>query len=226
MNHLPPICCFSSALTRYNENDSGWEVWELTSLSFWLASFHTSRKPLTIEQMRGTKVYPSLSLSQVIPVIRIFSLSTRWIFANSINGTEIARFEILVITAWWSKSNTHHAVIVLPGTILGTDFFTPDAVLRAMGTGVLAMDADGVTMGVRSVVNSIAVDEPPDQIHSYTLLFSLFLHFPYIADPPPHTSTPTWPCSRSHDNRTHSIRPISLIWWTYDLQFTCIYFYS
>ena len=36
-------------------------------------------------------------------------------------------------------------------------------------------------------------DEPPHQIHSYTLLFSLFLHFPYIADPPLRTSAPTWP---------------------------------
>ena len=27
-------------------------------------------------------------------------------------------------------------------------------------------------------------DEPPHQIRSYTLLFSLFLHFPYVADPP------------------------------------------
>ena len=34
-------------------------------------------------------------------------------------------------------------------------------------------------------------DEPPHQIHSYTLLFSLFLHFPYITDPPLCTSTPT-----------------------------------
>ena len=36
-------------------------------------------------------------------------------------------------------------------------------------------------------------DEPPHQIHSYTLLFSLFLHFPYIADPPLCTSTPMQP---------------------------------
>ena len=36
-------------------------------------------------------------------------------------------------------------------------------------------------------------DEPPHQIHSYTLLFLLFLHFPYIANPPLHTSTPMWP---------------------------------
>ena len=36
-------------------------------------------------------------------------------------------------------------------------------------------------------------DEPPHQIHSYTLLFSLFLHFSYIADPPLRTSTPTQP---------------------------------
>ena len=35
------------------------------------------------------------------------------------------------------------------------------------------------------------VDEPPHQIRSYTLLFSLFLHFPYIANPPLHTSTLT-----------------------------------
>ena len=37
----------------------------------------------------------------------------------------------------------------------------------------------------------VDVDEPPHQIHSYTLLFSLFLHFPYIADPPLHTSAST-----------------------------------
>ena len=36
-------------------------------------------------------------------------------------------------------------------------------------------------------------DEPPHQICSYTLLFSLFLHFLYIADPPLCTSAPTWP---------------------------------
>ena len=35
------------------------------------------------------------------------------------------------------------------------------------------------------------VDEPPHQIRSYTLLFSLFLHFPYIADPPLRTSALT-----------------------------------
>ena len=69
-------------------------------------------------------------------------------------------------------------------------------------------------------------DEPPHQIRSYTLLFSLFLYFPYVADPPLRTSALTWPRSRSHDNRTRSIGPISLIWWTYDLRFTCIYFYS
>ena len=34
-------------------------------------------------------------------------------------------------------------------------------------------------------------DEPPHQICSYTLIFSLFLHFPYIADPPLRTSAPT-----------------------------------
>ena len=32
-------------------------------------------------------------------------------------------------------------------------------------------------------------DEPPHQIHSYTLPFSLFLHFLYITDPPLCTST-------------------------------------
>ena len=69
-------------------------------------------------------------------------------------------------------------------------------------------------------------DEPPHQICSYTLLFSLFLHFLYIANPPLCTSTPTRSHSRSHDNCTCSIRPILLIWWTYGLWFTCIYFYS
>ena len=43
---------------------------------------------------------------------------------------------------------------------------------------------------VMEVANS-ADDEPPHQIHSYTLLFSLFLHFLYIVNPPLHTSTPT-----------------------------------
>ena len=42
------------------------------------------------------------------------------------------------------------------------------------------------------------VDEPPHQIRSYTLLFSLFLHFPYVADPPLRTSALTRPRSRSH----------------------------
>ena len=36
-------------------------------------------------------------------------------------------------------------------------------------------------------------DEPPHKIHSYTLLFLLFLRFPYIADPPLRTSAPTRP---------------------------------
>ena len=36
-------------------------------------------------------------------------------------------------------------------------------------------------------------DEPPHQICSYTLLFSLFLHFLYIADPPLRTSAPMQP---------------------------------
>ena len=38
-----------------------------------------------------------------------------------------------------------------------------------------------------------SVDEPPHQIRSYTLLFSLFLRFPYITDPPLSTSAPTRP---------------------------------
>ena len=36
-------------------------------------------------------------------------------------------------------------------------------------------------------------DEPPHQIRSYTLLFSLFLHFLYIIDPPLCTSAPMQP---------------------------------
>ena len=55
----------------------------------------------------------------------------------------------------------------------------------------------------------------------YPSIFA-FLHFLYIVDPPLCTSTPTWP----HDNCTRFIRPILLIWWTHDLQFTCIYFNS
>ena len=37
----------------------------------------------------------------------------------------------------------------------------------------------------------VRIDEPPHQIRSYTLIFSLFLHFPYVADPPLHTSALT-----------------------------------
>ena len=36
---------------------------------------------------------------------------------------------------------------------------------------------------------AVADDEPPHQIRSYTLLFSLFLYFLYIVDPPLHTPT-------------------------------------
>ena len=65
-------------------------------------------------------------------------------------------------------------------------------------------------MSVQSDTHALSrADEPPHQIRSYTLLFSLFLHFPYIADPPLCTSAPTRP--RSHDNHTRSIGLISLI---------------
>ena len=53
-------------------------------------------------------------------------------------------------------------------------------------------------------------DEPPHQIRSYTLIFSLFLHFPYIADPPLHTSAPTRSRSLLHNNRTRSCTTIAL----------------
>ena len=36
----------------------------------------------------------------------------------------------------------------------------------------------------------VHTDEPPHQVHSYTLLFLLFLHFLYIVDPPLRTSAP------------------------------------
>ena len=42
---------------------------------------------------------------------------------------------------------------------------------------------------VRAILSS--ADEPPHQIHSYTLLFSLFLRCLYITDPPLRTSAPT-----------------------------------
>ena len=40
-----------------------------------------------------------------------------------------------------------------------------------------------------SLTSILTGDEPPHQIHSYTLLFSLFLCCLYIIDPPLHTST-------------------------------------
>ena len=55
-----------------------------------------------------------------------------------------------------------------------------------------------VGVSVEGDVEMEDVDEPPHQIRSYTLLFSLFLHFPYVADPPLCTSAPTRPRSRSH----------------------------
>ena len=65
-------------------------------------------------------------------------------------------------------------------------------------------------------------DEPPHQILSYTLLFLLFLYFLYIADPP--LCTTCW-CNRSDHTCTCFIGPVSLIWWTHVLWFTCsIYF--
>ena len=54
-------------------------------------------------------------------------------------------------------------------------------------------------------------DEPPHQIRSYTLLFSFFLCFLYITDPPLCTSAPTRLHSCLHNNCTCSIGPISLI---------------
>ena len=49
------------------------------------------------------------------------------------------------------------------------------------------------------------IDEPPHQIHSYTLLFSLFLHFPYIADLPLRTSAPTRPHVIALTQQSHSL---------------------
>ena len=54
------------------------------------------------------------------------------------------------------------------------------------------------------------VDEPPHQIPSYTLLFSLFLHFPYIADPPLCTSAPT----RLHAITLALARQSHSLYWT------------
>ena len=63
-------------------------------------------------------------------------------------------------------------------------------------------------------------DEPAHQILLYTLLFSLFHYFLYIADSP----LPT-PCQHDCTQCIHThlcfIRPASLIWWTDFLQFTC-----
>ena len=56
----------------------------------------------------------------------------------------------------------------------------------------------------------VDIDEPPHQIHSYTLLFSLFLHFPYIADPPLRTSAPM----RSHSLYQTDLAYLMDIWLT------------
>ena len=59
-------------------------------------------------------------------------------------------------------------------------------------TPIPEMEQIGIvgTVGCQTIAH---VDEPPHQICSYTLLFSLFLHFLYITDPPLCTSAPTWP---------------------------------
>ena len=51
----------------------------------------------------------------------------------------------------------------------------------------------------------VTSDEPPHQIRSYTLLFSLFLRFPYIADPLLHTSAPTQPHVIALARQSHSL---------------------
>ena len=49
------------------------------------------------------------------------------------------------------------------------------------------------------------IDEPPYQICLYTLLFSLFLHFPYIADPPLCTSALMRPHALALTRQLHSL---------------------
>ena len=65
------------------------------------------------------------------------------------------------------------------------------------------------------------VDDHPHQIRSYTLLFSLFLHFPYIADPPLCTSAPTRPhaivlalAQQSHSLHRTNLTYLMDIWLT------------
>ena len=87
---------------------------------------------------------------------------------------------------------------------------TTSKIIRG-GGGAGALDFGGGGTTFPTCFGAVAGDgdEPPHQIRSYTLLFSLFLHFPYITDPPLPTSALTR--SHSHDNCTHSIGPISLI---------------
>ena len=103
-----------------------------------------------------------------------------------------------------------------PSKKLGEKQYGPFEVLGKEGLTVYCLKLPATWKKIHPI------DEPPHQIHSYTLLFLLFLCFLYIVNPPLCTSTPMW----LHNNCTRSIRPISLIWWTHDLQFTCIYFYS
>ena len=62
----------------------------------------------------------------------------------------------------------------------------------------------------RSNAYSSNSDEPPHQIRSYTLLFSLFLHFPYIANPPLRTSAPTRPHVIALAWQSHSLPQTNL----------------
>ena len=58
----------------------------------------------------------------------------------------------------------------------------------------------------------LPTDEPPHQIRSYTLIFSLFLHSPYIANPPLRTSAPTRPhvITLTLAQQSHSLYQIDL----------------
>ena len=88
-------------------------------------------------------------------------------------GHTNATKEILWIRNFWAKIN-------------GKSIFDP-TLLRADNQGTIQLSNNNK---FHARTKHIDIDEPPHQIHSYTLLFSLFLHFPYIANPPLCTSAP------------------------------------
>ena len=96
-------------------------------------------------------------------------------------------------------------------SILFTHFFTPENQKWFINTiliyakAMYSSPAQAKFWTWAGTVCYLHGDEPPHQIRSYTLLFSLFLHFPHIANPPLHTSTPTQPHAIALARQSHSL---------------------